>query len=311
MVKTPGLLAPVQAQQQVELIDGTGTHRQIVTIGTSLSSRPNTAQVVTVTSFKPNYAFPAETPSGMSAPRSASCAALPAGVSVTKIKLADRLPVRLKTGYELQFWANTASGIQRVQVVTLTAAAAAGATELSVESFKPSITYPAATALHRTPPDPETATGAMWGTTYVARASRAEAESRSAYRFWNQSRADYAGDWDEVMGNGTPLLYTDASWSWLGVPNVAWNPYLDKYLVLRTPPISESVWLGSTQRAQGPFTPEVLVTRVHTHDSFAGAYFMKQHPETQLGDGQTIHVTYAAGSDRVISGVRVLRITLP
>lgn len=148
--------------------------------------------------------------------------------------------------------------------------------------------------------------------TYVARAPIAGARNRDKYEFWNQKLNNYQGGWDANIGNNTPMLYTDGSIGFMDAPDLAWNPYLGQYLVVRALLLNDGVYTSATTKPWGPWAPETLRTKIQTHVSYAGAYFLTQHPETQLGNGQTIHITYAgSGPDFISGGVRVLRLTLP
>lgn len=75
---------------------------------------------------------------------------------------------------------------------------------------------------------------------------------------------------------------------------------------------NDGIYVSSTSSPQGPWAPETRISRIHTHESYAGAYIVSQHPEANLANGQTIHVSYAAAGPSFLTGsVRLARITLP
>ncbi len=235
------------------------------------------------------------------------------GTSVNQLTLINGLPITLKVGQQIEFWTDDANDNQVLIVATMREDAPKGTKILKVQPFTPTVPYSRLfTVVHQALP----AIGecGTWNATYLARVPRAQATDRTKYKFWRQSVNNFAGGWTSNIGQGTPLPYADGSISWMDAPDVQWNEHLGAYLIVRTTQIGQSVHVATSPTPWGPWSYEQPVVHAHTSESYAGAYFMNQHPATALGNGQTIHVTYAAsgpGPQDYTGGVRVMRLMLP
>lgn len=294
VLKKP-LTTPLMAGQTVEL--SSGTSLQIVTVSATALPR---ATSVNVNSFVPNFSYPVDTgvlepgcPIGvLSAPRNA-------GTSYTTVTVTSPLPAAVSTNQSIEIWSGN-----HVQTVTASATAPAGATSISVHSFTPSVTYSTGSQLN------QSVSGPFTPPSFVARAPWAPVGSaaiRSNWTFWNQKLNGFAGGWDTNIANGTPLLYADGSRNWMVAPSVSWNAYLNKYLAIRGAVINDSVFLTTANGPQGPWAPELNVTKANSPIGTFGNYFMVQHPEMSLSSGQQIYVTYSHGGGKNY----ILQITLP
>lgn len=288
--------SPILAGQTIELVNG--ANKQIVTV--SATAAPQ-ATSISVNSFVANATYPVNTTIVHSGtPIGALSTSLPAGTPRTQIQVSHGLPTAVTAGQTIELWSGN-----NVLSVVASANAAAGATTINVNSFTPAVTYPVGTAVQ------QVSQGFLTAQTYVARALHApvgNAAIRANWTFWNQRLNNFQGGWDTAMTNGTPLLYTDGAIRWMGAPSVSWNAYLGKYLGIRGGVINGSIYLTTANSPQGPWTPEVEITKSNTTINGLGNYFTVQHPEMDLSNGQTIYVTYSHnGGERT----PVIQIMLP
>lgn len=124
----------------------------------------------------------------------------------------------------------------------------------------------------------------------------ANVETRSAWTF-------YAGNetWS-VQSSDAVSVFVGGS-----IASVAWNNFLQRYVVIYSPPFSQNVMMRTAPNPEGPWSNEVTAF-VAMQPVSGSVYDAHQHPDYDVNGGQTVYVTYSRATGAFTSEVRLVAV---
>jgi hypothetical protein len=106
-------------------------------------------------------------------------------------------------------------------------------------------------------------------------------QDRSAWSFYAGN-----GNWSEEIGD-TVSVFNDAN-----ILSISWNPFLQRYLAVYSPPFSQNVVMCTSMNPEGPWSSEI-VAFVAMQSTSGNVYDALAHVEYDSNNGQTIYVSYS------------------
>lgn len=138
----------------------------------------------------------------------------------------------------------------------------------------------------------------------MARAPAANADKRSAYRFFDGEA------WQDDITKAEVVIDKVA-----GPPSLSYNPFLNQYLAVTHNVLSSDIQLRTATNIVGPWSEPVIIKPdgeeyLPPLDENAFNYIVIEHPELRSADGKSIVISYSRPTEPFRGDVRLLRVTL-
>jgi Domain of unknown function (DUF4185) len=125
------------------------------------------------------------------------------------------------------------------------------------------------------------------------------AQDRSAWSFYAGN-----GNWSAQISDAVSV-FNDAN-----ILSISWNPYLQRYLAVYSPPFSQNVVIRTSLNPEGPWSGEI-VAFVAMQPASGNVYDALAHVEYDSNNGQTIYVSYSRSTPAPFSSeVRLVAVEL-
>lgn len=133
----------------------------------------------------------------------------------------------------------------------------------------------------------------------LGKVAPSSAQDRGAWSFYAGN-----GNWSAQISDAV-TVFNDAN-----ILSISWNPYLQRYLAVYSPPFSQNVVLRTSTNPEGPWSSEI-VAFVAMQPAGGNVYDALAHVEYDFKNGQTIYVSYSRSTPVPFSSeVRLVAVEL-
>jgi hypothetical protein len=108
------------------------------------------------------------------------------------------------------------------------------------------------------------------------------AQDRSAWSFYAGN-----GNWSAQIGDAISV-FNDAN-----ILSISWNAFLQRYLAVYSPPLSQNVVMRTSMNPEGPWSSEIVAFVAMQPAGGGNVYDALAHAEYDSNGGQTIYVSYS------------------
>jgi hypothetical protein len=115
----------------------------------------------------------------------------------------------------------------------------------------------------------------------LGKVAPASAQDRSAWSFYAGN-----GNWSSQIDDAVSV-FNDAN-----ILSISWNNYLQRYLAVYSPPVSQNVVMRTSPNPEGPWSGEIVAFVAMPPAGGGNVYDALAHAEYDSNGGQTIHVSY-------------------